>query len=378
MPKLVVITQGLGELSHELSGELISIGRADGNTFQIPEASVSGRHCEVQLRGREVYVRDLDSTNGTWLMGERISHGMLKLGQSLRLGHVELRLRSSTPWSVHGVQPATPATPVAGETPATPAAATGPRKHQVLFVDDNVAFLETLKNLFNILARGSWEIHCAHSATDALTLLARKPVDLAVLDIDMPQISGVQLLEILQRRYPALKKAMLSANPSEDLRAACIDGGAELFIEKPVSPERLKAVFKVLNELVAWPSQAEGFSGMLRKVSLADVVQIQCLMRNSTTLEIRNHELRGRIHIENGAIVHANAGILTGEWALYQLLSLSGGEFQTLSFEAPAERTVSGRWESLLMEAARLRDETAVIQCQPDSPAPRPRQLIGG
>ena len=59
-------------------------------------------------------------------------------------------------------------------------------------------------------------------------------------------------------------------------------------------------------------------------------------------------------------IIHADAGELQGEGALYNLLALQGGAFNLLPFLEPRHRTINGQWEFLLMEAARLRDETAV------------------
>ena len=73
MAKLVVVSPALGGLSHELSGGWATIGRADGNTFQIVEASISGRHCEVRLQGDELVVRDLLSTNGTFVQNKKVA-----------------------------------------------------------------------------------------------------------------------------------------------------------------------------------------------------------------------------------------------------------------------------------------------------------------
>ena len=57
--------------------------------------------------------------------------------------------------------------------------------------------------------------------------------------------------------------------------------------------------------------------------------------------------------------------MVTGECALQQLLALAGGSFELLPFEPPPQRTIEGQWESLLMEAARLRDETASCNGSP-------------
>src|ERR1051326_3777992 len=97
MPRLVVLSEGLTGRSHELKAEKTTIGRVEDNTFQIPDPSVSSHHCEVILRGNEVVIRDLNSTNGTFINGQQITETTLKPSQILRLGQVEVRLESDTP-----------------------------------------------------------------------------------------------------------------------------------------------------------------------------------------------------------------------------------------------------------------------------------------
>src|SRR4029077_17724777 len=92
MPRLVVLSEGLTGRSHELKAEKTTIGRVEDNTFQIPDPSVSSHHCEVILKGREVLMRDLNSTNGTFISGQQITEASLRPSQILRLGQVEVRL----------------------------------------------------------------------------------------------------------------------------------------------------------------------------------------------------------------------------------------------------------------------------------------------
>jgi pSer/pThr/pTyr-binding forkhead associated (FHA) protein len=94
MAKLVVLSAGMTGRTHELKVDKTTIGRVDDNTFEIAEPSVSSHHCELQLRGTDVVVKDLGSTNGTFINGEKISEGVLKPGQVLRLGQIEMRLET--------------------------------------------------------------------------------------------------------------------------------------------------------------------------------------------------------------------------------------------------------------------------------------------
>lgn len=92
MPRLVVLSEGFTGRAHELKTEKTTIGRVEDNTFQIPDPSVSSHHCEILVRGNEVLVRDLGSTNGTFINGQPVTEATLKPSQILRVGQVEVRL----------------------------------------------------------------------------------------------------------------------------------------------------------------------------------------------------------------------------------------------------------------------------------------------
>ena len=94
MAKLVVLSEGQKGRSLELKLERTTIGRLDDNAFQIPDQSVSSHHCEIMMRGAEIVVKDLNSTNGTYIDGQQVTEKALKPGQVLRLGTIELRLEN--------------------------------------------------------------------------------------------------------------------------------------------------------------------------------------------------------------------------------------------------------------------------------------------
>jgi hypothetical protein len=79
-----------GEL--ELDEGLTSLGRNPTNDFRVPDATVSSFHCELIVTSGSVLVRDLNSTNGTFINGGPVTEALLEPGQVLTLGHAELRL----------------------------------------------------------------------------------------------------------------------------------------------------------------------------------------------------------------------------------------------------------------------------------------------
>lgn len=71
----------------------VSVGRS-ANKNQVVfdyERSVSSQHCEIIRRGNEIYIRDLNSLNGTWVDGEQIEEAELYDGAVIKLGRLEVR-----------------------------------------------------------------------------------------------------------------------------------------------------------------------------------------------------------------------------------------------------------------------------------------------
>src|SRR6476659_6064597 len=96
MPKLVLLSAGMTGRTHELKADTTTIGRLEDNTFQIAEPSVSSHHCEILLRGADIVVKDLGSTNGTFVNGEKVTEQVVKPGQIVRLGQIEMRLEGES------------------------------------------------------------------------------------------------------------------------------------------------------------------------------------------------------------------------------------------------------------------------------------------
>jgi pSer/pThr/pTyr-binding forkhead associated (FHA) protein len=106
MPKLVLLSEGLTGRTYELKNGTTTVGRVSDNAFEIAEASVSSHHAEITLRGNDVVIKDLGSTNGTFINGEKIDEGVLKPGQILRLGMIEMRLETGDAAAIAATAPA--------------------------------------------------------------------------------------------------------------------------------------------------------------------------------------------------------------------------------------------------------------------------------
>src|SRR2546423_4860045 len=115
MPRLVLLSEGLTGRTYELKTDKTTVGRVSDNAFEIPEASVPSHHAELPSRGNDRLVKDLGSTNGTFINGEKIEEAVLKPGQILRVGMIEMRLESGDAASA----PAAAATSAAAQSAAS-------------------------------------------------------------------------------------------------------------------------------------------------------------------------------------------------------------------------------------------------------------------
>ncbi|MGA2175530.1 MAG: FHA domain-containing protein [Verrucomicrobiota bacterium] len=102
-----------------------SLGRSDANDFKINDPSVSGSHCQVWVSDSAVVLRDLGSTNGTFVGGSRIQERNLEDGKAIRLGGVEMTYYSGTaaPAAAVASPPLPPPIRMAARAAAPPAAA---------------------------------------------------------------------------------------------------------------------------------------------------------------------------------------------------------------------------------------------------------------
>ena len=96
MPKLILRFKNKTLSSHTLKkGATITIGRHSSNDIVIDNPVVSGLHAHVDFHGKEITITDLESKNGTYHNGERISKAILRPDDIITIGKHTLILVAS-------------------------------------------------------------------------------------------------------------------------------------------------------------------------------------------------------------------------------------------------------------------------------------------
>jgi DNA-binding NtrC family response regulator len=106
----------------------------------------------------------------------------------------------------------------------------------VLLVDDEVEFRDLLAKR---LSKRKLSVLTAGEGTEALGLLASTPVDVVVLDVRMPGISGTDVLREIKARWPTIEVVMLTGHAQLDVALAGMALGAFDYLLKPVDLDAL-------------------------------------------------------------------------------------------------------------------------------------------
>ena len=121
---------------------------------------------------------------------------------------------------------------------------------RVLVVDDS-KFMRML--LGDLLTRSGFEVLEAESGEEAIRICREQRPDLVTLDILMPGRDGIETLQDLREQDPTVRVVMVTALGMEDYIQRALEAGADGFILKPFSPEK---VLETLQAVLDRPSSA--------------------------------------------------------------------------------------------------------------------------
>lgn len=90
-----------------------------------------------------------------------------------------------------------------------------PPTRSILLVDDEPNLLQGLARAFHRFPQ--WRVHLAHSGEEGLALLAKTPIEAVVSDMRMPCMTGAEFLDEVGRRYPGIRRVMLTGSVSGEV-----------------------------------------------------------------------------------------------------------------------------------------------------------------
>ena len=110
-----------------------------------------------------------------------------------------------------------------------------------MIVDDDEAIL---RNLEKILRLEGYETDIARTGFEAIEKTKTNFYNLALLDIKLPDMEGTELLKRMHETFPKMVKIMVTGYPDLENAIASLNSGADAYLIKPVSVQRLLDVVK--------------------------------------------------------------------------------------------------------------------------------------
>ena len=227
----------------------------------------------------------------------------------------------------------------------------------VLLVDSHPDELQPLQMR---LENQDYRVLVAKSPEEALQLLRQQPATLVVSDWQFEgDQNGLTLLASMKRDH-ALRQIPLVflAVADVDRVKQALDYGAEDWLVKPHNVEILamKLGHIIRRASTASKGQSDGVRGNVRDMGVVELVQILSVANRSVQILFEHGNIKGELAMQNGKIIHATHGELTGDAAAIELLVLEDGEFRMLPLHTIPSATVTMSTDSLLMESCLQKD----------------------
>jgi len=120
---------------------------------------------------------------------------------------------------------------------------------KIVIADDSSLLRDRIKSLLNSINNISM-VYEAKNGVEALQLIMEKEPDLAIIDIRMPEMNGIEVLKQIRKLNMKTRVCILTSYPYPQYRKRCLEAGADYFLSKTEDFEQIEIVItdKVTNE----------------------------------------------------------------------------------------------------------------------------------
>ncbi len=117
---------------------------------------------------------------------------------------------------------------------------------KVLLVDDQVLFIESLRNVLETIAQDIRITGTAHDGKEALKLIAVEEPDIVLLDVRMPGMDGVETVKVIRKKFSKVQVMMLTTFDDDKYVHEALEHGAMGYMLKDIPPEDLVSSIRAL------------------------------------------------------------------------------------------------------------------------------------
>ena len=232
---------------------------------------------------------------------------------------------------------------------------TGMTGERVLIIDDEANIIRTYAA---ILERKGFEVQGALAGLEAIERCRQEPFDLLLIDLKLPDISGLEVLRQVKELIPDVVAIFITGFGTLESAVEALRLGAEEYLTKPIESETL--VSTIQHILARKRENMAVVKGNLRDFSLTSLISVTCNEHNQARLLIRCGNQEAALFFEGGNIVHMTLNGHEGEEVIYRVLAWEEGVFELTQGVPPPRHTVTTGWSALLLRGLQYVDESAL------------------
>jgi DNA-binding response OmpR family regulator len=235
----------------------------------------------------------------------------------------------------------------------------------ILLIEDISTVQFFVRNALSALPR-PYNLITAPTIAEARAAIGGKFIDLFIVDNGLPDGNGIDFLCEIAALQPQASALIVTATPSDELRARADQLGVVQILSKPIQRDRLCAA---VSKLLGWngesASEDASFRATLSGLTPLDIVQLKCMSGSTSILEFTNEKRSGRVYFEKGNVAHAllfldDGSKVSGPEAFSEIAGWESGRVAEVQDGTPYPRTIRENWQSLLLEVAQAHDERSV------------------
>jgi CheY-like chemotaxis protein len=230
-----------------------------------------------------------------------------------------------------------------------------PTLKQVLIVDDDLSLLASISA--GLEGHSNFRVLTAASGSEALGIVDSGGLDLAVLDISMPDMDGIQLLAALSESFPEIPSIIMTGFGSPLMKRELTQAGALTILEKPLDIDTLeREITKAL----------EASSGRCCGLPLEIFLQLAAMEHRTIHLKVfrSDNGHSGSFFFRDGLLIDAEQGELIGDSAVLTMLEWSEFTLGLKEYRPPfPEPRVNSALAYLLFKTSCRLDQYASPLC---------------
>lgn len=229
------------------------------------------------------------------------------------------------------------------------------RKPQILLVDDDPDLGPFVKHQ---LQQEGWQVHYIDSPLKAARMLRAEHFDILLTDMNMPLVSGLELVMWTKKHAPRTKSMIMTSMPIEMVKIMAQEAGVLGIFSKPLDVQGFKD--HVEQELQT------GLSGKIRHINLLDLLNVMLMDKVNREIQIhdKNKNRQAFLSLYQGDVIHAAIYdlesedlLFDGESAFYEILKIRNGSFSEKTYNPDLIKNIEVPFQNLSLESARILDE---------------------